>query len=96
MKKIITTITALLTLTACYRDLGDYDYAFDRMDQIEEVTLSPEPDTDPNGDWILEFTQPMAGTGTRTDWIKAEITHKFQDQNTYVCHWQYGRTYQKG
>lgn len=90
MKKIITTITALLTLTACYRDLGDYDYAFDRMDQIEEVTLSPEPDTDPNGDWILEFTQPMAGTGTRTDWIKAEITHKFQDQNTYVCHWQYG------
>ena len=89
MKKIITTITALLTLTACYRDLGDYDYAFDKMDQIEEVKLFPEPSTDPNGDWILEFTQPLAGAGIRTDWIKAEITHKFQDQDTYVCHWQY-------
>lgn len=89
MKKIITTIATLLTLTACYRDLGNYDYAFDKMDQIEEVKLFPEPSLDPNGDWILEFVQPTTGTGMRTDWIKAEITHKFQDQKTYVCHWQY-------
>ena len=89
MKKIITTIATLLTLTACYRDLGNYDYTFDKMDQIEEVKLFPEPSLDPNGDWILEFVQPTAGTGMRTDWIKAEITHKFQDQKTYVCHWQY-------
>lgn len=89
MKKIITTIATLLTLTACYRDLGDYNYSFDKMDEIEDVTLSPEPDVDPSGDWVLEFTQPMAGAGIRTEWIKAQITHKFQDENTYVCHWQY-------
>lgn len=89
MKKIITTIASLLTLTACYRDLGNYDYTFDKMDEIEDVTLVPEPGEDPNGDWILEFTQPMAGAGTRTEWIKAKITHKFQDTKTYVCHWQY-------
>lgn len=89
MKKIVTTIATLLTFTACYRDLGNYDYTFDKMDEIENVTLIPEPEEDPNGDWVLEFTQPIAGAGTRTEWIKAEITHKFQDTKTYVCHWQY-------
>lgn len=89
MKKIITIITALLTLTACYRDLGNYDYAFDSMDKIEEVILFPEPGLDPNGDWVLEFTQPLSGVTSRKDWIKAEISHKFQNQDTYVCHWQY-------
>lgn len=89
MKRILTAIATILTFTACYRDLGNYDYKFDQMDEIEDVTLIPEPDEDMNGDWIVEFTQPMKGEGIRTEWIKASITHKFQDQKNYRCHWKY-------
>lgn len=95
MKKIITFIVLTLTLTACYRDLGDYDYHFDQMDEIENVTLIPEPEKDMNGDWVIEFTQPAAGNGIRTEWLKANITHKFENADNYRCHWKYNMPIEK-
>lgn len=94
MKKFIITIATLFTLSSCYKDLGNYDYKFDQMDEIENVTLTPQPEEDMNGDWVIEFTQPAAGSGIRTEWIKADITHKFQNEDTYRCEWKYNWPYE--
>lgn len=41
MKKILFTILSVGILSSCYRDLGNYDYNLDSMNEITSVTFSP-------------------------------------------------------
>lgn len=58
MKKTIYTILVASLLTACYEDKGNYDYTFDRMNEITEVNFTPATVETIDGTTI-ELQQPL-------------------------------------
>ncbi|MBS9768815.1 MAG: hypothetical protein KGV44_14930 [Flavobacteriaceae bacterium] len=65
MRKIVWAITMILFLSSCYEDKGNYDYNFDKLNQIEAIHLSPEPVKSLGGN-LIELQQPL----------REEDTHK--------------------
>ena len=58
MKKTIYTILIASLLTACYEDKGNYDYTFDRMNEITQVVLNPATIETVDGKTV-ELQQPL-------------------------------------
>ena len=58
MKKTIYTILVASLLTACYEDKGNYDYAFDQMNEITAVNFIPAAIETLDGKTI-EVQQPL-------------------------------------
>lgn len=59
MKKLLFTILIASTaLTGCYKDEGNYDYSFNTMNEITNVSFLPEAEEQLGG-LTIEFTQPL-------------------------------------
>lgn len=72
MKKTIYTILMASLLTACYEDKGNYDYSFDKMNEITEVAFSPAIVETIDGQTI-ELQQPLNENET-TKRVEVELT----------------------
>ena len=59
MKKTLYIVSMASLLTACYEDKGNYDYTFDQMNEITEVTFTPGTVETIDGKTI-EFQQPLS------------------------------------
>ena len=58
MKKILTFLLFVPLLSACYEDLGNYDYTLDSMNEIKSVTFTPSVVRSASGD-IIEVQQAL-------------------------------------
>ena len=58
MKKILTAICISLILVGCYEDKGNYDYKFDKMNEIKSVTFTPSAVESASG-MLIELQQSM-------------------------------------
>ena len=58
MKKILSFLLFVSLLSACYQDLGNYDYKLDTMNEITSVTFTPSVTKSAGGD-IIEVQQPL-------------------------------------
>ena len=58
MKKILTILLFVPLLSACYEDLGNYDYTLDSMNEIKSVTFTPSVVRSASGD-IIEVQQAL-------------------------------------
>ena len=54
MKKILSFLLFVSLLSACYQDLGNYDYKLDSMNEITSVTFTPSVAND-----IIEVQQAL-------------------------------------
>ena len=64
MKKITTILSLLLLLVSCYKDLGNYDYTLDSMNEIRSVTFSPSVVKTAEGD-AIEVQQALDESSRR-------------------------------
>ena len=64
MKKIISSLLFVPLLSACYEDLGNYDYTLDSMNEITAVTFTPSVVRSASGD-IIEVQQALDESDTR-------------------------------
>ena len=58
MKKILSFLLLVPLLSACYEDLGNYDYTLDSMNEIKSVTFTPSVVRSASGD-IIEVQQAL-------------------------------------
>ena len=58
MKKILSFLLFVPLLSACYEDLGNYDYTLDSMNEIKSVTFTPSVVRSASGD-IIEVQQAL-------------------------------------
>ena len=58
MKKILSFLLFVPLLSACYQDLGNYDYKLDTMNEITSVTFTPSVTKSAGGD-IIEVQQAL-------------------------------------
>lgn len=58
MKKISSLLLSVLMLTACYEDLGNYDYKLDLMNEITSVTFTPSIVMSASGN-VIEVQQAL-------------------------------------
>jgi hypothetical protein len=58
MKKISSLLLSVLMLTACYEDLGNYDYKLDSMNEITSVTFTPSIVMSASGN-VIEVQQAL-------------------------------------
>ncbi len=61
MKKILSFLLFVPLLSACYQDLGNYDYTLDTMNEITSVTFTPLVTKSAGGD-IIEVQQALDET----------------------------------
>ena len=64
MKKILSFLLFVPLLSACYEDLGNYDYTLDSMNEITAVTFTPSVVRSASGD-IIEVQQALDESDTR-------------------------------
>ena len=64
MKKILSSLLFVPLLSACYEDLGNYDYTLDSMNEITAVTFTPSVVRSASGD-IIEVQQALDESDTR-------------------------------
>ena len=64
MKKILSFLLFVPLLSACYEDLGNYDYTLDSMNEITTVTFTPSVVRSASGD-IIEVQQALDESDTR-------------------------------
>lgn len=58
MKKILSFLLFVPLLSACYQDLGNYDYKLDTMNEITSVSFTPSVTKSAGGD-IIEVQQAL-------------------------------------
>ena len=58
MKKILSFLLFVPLLSACYQDLGNYDYTLETMNEITSVTFTPTVTKSAGGD-IIEVQQAL-------------------------------------
>ena len=64
MKKILSFLLFVPLLSACYQDLGNYDYTLDTMNEIKSVSFTPTVTKSASGD-IIEVQQALDETDRR-------------------------------
>ena len=64
MKKILSFLLFVPLLSACYEDLGNYDYTLDSMNEITTVTFTPSVVKTASGD-VIEVQQALDESDTR-------------------------------
>ena len=58
MKKILSFLLFVPLLSACYQDLGNYDYTLDTMNEITSVSFTPSVTKSASGD-VIEVQQAL-------------------------------------
>ena len=58
MKKILSFLLFVPLLSACYQDLGNYDYTLDTMNEIKSVSFTPSVVKSASGD-VIEVQQAL-------------------------------------
>ena len=58
MKKILSFLLFVPLLSACYQDLGNYEYTLDTMNEIISVSFTPSVTKSAGGD-IIEVQQAL-------------------------------------
>lgn len=64
MKKAISLILLATLATSCYKDLGNYDYDFDSLNEIKKVEFTPKTFIGAQGETV-ELQQPLTEATTR-------------------------------
>lgn len=73
-------------LSACYEDLGNYDYRFEQMNRIDSLVFTPGTVETLNGSTI-EFTQPLTVADTLKRVSVAFKQSHFQDMEQLDFRW---------
>lgn len=90
MKKTISLILLATLATSCYKDLGNYDYDFDSLNEIREVEFSPKTFIGAQGETV-ELQQPLSEDATRRIEVNLSQT-KFSDLDNLDFTWFVSRT----
>ncbi|MDO4771293.1 PKD-like family lipoprotein [Porphyromonas sp.] len=90
MKKIISLSLLALLTTSCYKDLGNYEYDFDSLNEIKEVAFSPKTFIGVQGETV-ELQQPITEAITRR--IEVTLTQsKYENLDNLDFTWFVSRT----
>lgn len=81
---------AVLTVSSCYKDEGNYDYRFDNLNKIDSVTFVPAAVTSISGKTI-EFTQPLENDETKR--VEATVSQTLSS-NTDQLEFSWMRSYE--
>ena len=86
MKKILLFLLFVPLLSACYQDLGNYDYTLESMNEITSVTFSPSVANN-----VIEVQQALSENDTRRC-IEVQVEQTLSD-NLENLEFYWFRTY---